>query len=101
MQYGGTWLEEGDTAAELFLELAMERLLRGFARVYFPAGEFPETGEGLAWRPLGQEYLPVIPPDDGTDDLKGLGGGYHIFFADVGLGQGIIRGCALRKSNSC
>ena len=65
----------------------MERLLRGFARVYFSAGEFPEAGEGLAGRPLGQEYLPVIPPDDGADDIEGLGGGYHIFLLTQGWGR--------------
>ena len=48
-----------DVDAELLVELADQRRLRRLAGMHLAAGKFPEAGEMLAGRPLGQQHAAV------------------------------------------
>ena len=48
-----------DIDAELLGELADQRRLGRLARMHLAAGKFPEPGERLARRTLGQQHPPV------------------------------------------
>ena len=48
----------GNLNAQLFVELADQALLGGFARIKLTAGEFPEPRQRFTTRPLSYENSP-------------------------------------------
>jgi hypothetical protein len=86
MKGGRPGLDNGDMTTQFLQYFSVEGLQRCFPRVYFPAWEFPETGERLTGWTLRQQHTPIFSADDSADDIEGLRCGEHVIFGFRWLG---------------
>ncbi len=67
---------DGELAAELFADFALERVGGGFSGLDFAARKLPLKREVFVWGALGHKNVAVGLTDDGADDGNGVGRGH-------------------------